>query len=112
MGWLGLYVHEGFVIDNDTKTLPKSGEEGIQTNVQVPFLEEGGADARRAWAQMPTAREKERRVGVTNQCPGTVAGILLFTHLIHFSKPPCEVGVISPILLELKLKFGGSKLFS
>lgn len=48
MGWLGLYVHEGFVIDNDTKTLPKSGEEGIQTNVQVPFLEEGGADARQA----------------------------------------------------------------
>lgn len=100
------------MIDNNTKTLPKSGGEGIQTNVQVPFLEEGGTDAGRAWAQMPTAIEKEQRVRVTNQSPGTVAGILLFTHVIHFSKQPCEAGVISPILLELKLKFTESKLFS
>lgn len=48
MGLLGLYVHQGFMTDNNTKTLPKSGGEGIQTNLQVPFLEEGGTDAGRA----------------------------------------------------------------
>lgn len=48
--------------------------------------------------------EGQGRGQPANLPPGPVAGILLFTHLIRFSTQPREVGVISPISLELKLE--------
>lgn len=64
-------------------------------------------------AQSSMMMEEERVRGGTNRpVSGKCVGILLFTHLIHFSKQPCEMGIINSISLGLKLKFAEFKLFS